>query len=153
MGMESGGFQFEQEFIGSLRCIPMLVRLKLDTCGVKLKLNHWNQFTQAERQALVTMACDRPESVLVYRQYLQGLVTHYIGQPAKEIEVPAELPWLDSTIPEAVKQQAAAHNLQITSDAWQTLMPAQRFALIKLSRPSHENRNFVPAMKEFGLTD
>ncbi|NEQ49180.1 MAG: nitrate reductase maturation protein NarM [Leptolyngbya sp. SIO3F4] len=151
--MESSGFQFEQEFIGSLRCIPMLVRLKLDTCGVKLKLNHWNQFTQAERQALVAMACDTPESTLAYRQHLQNLVTHYTGQPAKEIEVPEQLPWLDPAIPEEVKQQAMVHNLQITSDAWQALMPAQRFALIKLSRPSHENRNFVPAMKEFGLAN
>ena len=30
----------------------MGVRLKLDTCGVKLKLKHWHQFTQAERQTL-----------------------------------------------------------------------------------------------------
>ncbi|MEO1637429.1 MAG: nitrate reductase associated protein, partial [Cyanobacteria bacterium J06631_9] len=25
------------------------------------------------------------------------------------------------------------------------------FALIKLSRPSHENKNFMPAVTEFGL--
>jgi hypothetical protein len=31
------------------------------------------------------------------------------------------------------------------------LSPAQRFALIKLSRPSHENHNFLPALKEFEL--
>ncbi|WP_442786435.1 nitrate reductase associated protein [Leptothoe sp. PORK10 BA2] len=151
--MESGGFQFEQEFIGSLRCIPMAVRLKLDTCGVKLKLNHWNQFTQAERQTLVALACDTPVSILAYRQHLQALVTHYNGQPAKEIDVVAHPPWLDNAIPESVKQQAMAHQLDIAPGAWQGLTPAQRFALIKLSRPSHENRNFVPAMAEFGLVD
>lgn len=151
--MEFGGFKFEQEFIGSLRCIPMAVRLKLDTCGVKLKLNHWNQFTQAERQTLVTLACDTPASSLAYRQHLQALVTHYTGQPAKEIEVVAHPPWLETAIPESVKQQAVAHKLDISPGAWQGLTPAQRFALIKLSRPSHENRNFVPAMVEFGLVD
>ena len=151
--MESGGFQVEQEFIGSLRCIPMAVRLKLDTCGVKLKLNHWNQFTQAERQTLVSQACDTPASIVAYRQHLQGLVTHYTGQPAKEIDVVAHPPWLESAIPESVKQQAVAHQLDISPGAWQALTPAQRFALIKLSRPSHENRNFVPAMAEFGLVD
>ncbi|MDA0674030.1 MAG: hypothetical protein O3C67_10055, partial [Cyanobacteria bacterium] len=31
------------------------------------------------------------------------------------------------------------------------LIPLQRFALIKLSRPGHENRNFLPACQEFGL--
>lgn len=153
MEMQSGGFQFEQEFIGSLRCIPMVVRLKLDTCGVKLKLNHWNQFTPAERQTLVTLACDAPENVVAYQRHLQALVTHYTGQPAKEIDVPAQPPWLESLAPEVVKQQAAAHNMTMTDQAWQTLSPAQRFALIKLSRPSHENRNFVPAMQEFGLAE
>ncbi|MGD1856885.1 MAG: nitrate reductase associated protein [Leptolyngbyaceae cyanobacterium] len=148
-----GGFQFEQEFIGSLRCIPMLVRLKLDTCGVKLKLNHWNQFTQTERQTLVTMPCDTPVASAAYRQYLQTLVTHYTGQPAKELDIPERLPWLDLAVPPQVEQQAAAHSLTISDDAWQRLHPAQRFALIKLSRPSHENRNFVPAVREFGLSD
>ncbi len=151
--MESGGFRFEQEFLDSLRCIPMIVRLKLDTCGVKLKLNHWNQFTQAERQTLVNMPCETDEGTVAYQRYLQELVTHYTGQPAKEIDVPANLPWLAVTIPEQVQTKAAAHNLEISDDAWQGLTPAQRFALIKLSRPSHENRNFIPAMQEFGLAD
>ncbi len=151
--MESGGFQFEQEFINSLRCIPMGVRLKLDTCGVKLKLNHWHQFTQAERKTLVTMPCDTKEHIAAYQQHLQGLVVHYTGQPAKEIEVPAQPQWLELTVPDQVQQQAADHNLTITSDSWQALTPGQRFALIKLSRPSHENRNFIPAMQEFGLMD
>ncbi|MEM9264706.1 MAG: nitrate reductase associated protein [Cyanobacteria bacterium P01_F01_bin.13] len=151
--MDSGGFQFEQEFIDSLRCIPMLVRLKLDTCGVKLKLNHWHQFTQPERQGLVKLPCDTQANIALYRQHLQALVVHYTGQPAKEIEVPDHPPWLDVNVPEQVKQQAATHNLEIASAAWQALTSSQRFALIKLSRPSHENRNFVPAMQEFGLAD
>lgn len=151
--METGGFEFEQEFIDSLRCIPMMVRLKLDTCGIKLKLNHWHQFSQAERQTLVTMPCDTQDTVAAYQQHLQRLVTHYTGQPAKEMAVPSHLPWLELSIPDQVKQQAAAHNLAISNEAWQGLTPAKRFALIKLSRPSHENRNFVPAMQEFGLAD
>jgi Conserved nitrate reductase-associated protein (Nitr_red_assoc) len=34
-------------------------------------------------------------------------------------------------------------------DQWATLTPDQRFALLKLSRSNHENRNFLPALKEF----
>ncbi|MGB0562374.1 MAG: nitrate reductase associated protein, partial [Spirulinaceae cyanobacterium] len=41
----------------------------------------------------------------------------------------------------------------ISLTQWQALRPDQRFALIKLSRPGHENRNFLPAMQEFGLAD
>ncbi|MEM9163850.1 MAG: nitrate reductase associated protein [Cyanobacteria bacterium P01_F01_bin.4] len=149
--METGGFQFEQEFIDSLRCIPMQVRLNLDTCGVKLKLKHWHQFSQAERRTLMDMACDTQAAVAAYQTYLQSLVTHYTGQPAKEIDVLNPLPWLENTPPEQLQQQAASHGLTITPDRWQRLTPPQRFALIKLSRPGHENRNFVPAMEEFGL--
>ncbi|MBE9065475.1 nitrate reductase associated protein [Leptolyngbya cf. ectocarpi LEGE 11479] len=151
--MESGGFQFEQEFIESLRCIPMVVRMKLDTCGVKLKLTHWHRFSHPERQTLVTMPCEHRDAIAAYQQYLQGLVTHYTGQPAKEIDVPDHPAWLETAVPASVKHQATAHRVEISTDAWQGLTPAQRFALIKLSRPSHENRNFVPALQEFGLAD
>ncbi|MFM7384388.1 MAG: nitrate reductase associated protein, partial [Microcystaceae cyanobacterium] len=58
--MADNFFQFEQDFVASLRCIPMLVRMKLDTCGVKLKLTHWHQLDQTERQNLVTWPCTTP---------------------------------------------------------------------------------------------
>ena len=32
-------FAFEQDFIGTWRCIPLCVRRKLDLIGLKLKLN------------------------------------------------------------------------------------------------------------------
>jgi hypothetical protein len=38
-------------------------------------------------------------------------------------------------------------------EQWAALSPLQRFALIKLSRSSHENSNFLPALKEFQLAD
>nr|WP_319421691.1 nitrate reductase associated protein [Pleurocapsa sp. FMAR1] len=34
---------------------------------------------------------------------------------------------------------------------WENLTQMQRFVLIKLSRSNHENRNFIPALKEFHL--
>jgi len=36
-------------------------------------------------------------------------------------------------------------------EQWRELSILQRFALIKLCRPGHENKNFPIAMKEFGL--
>ena len=35
--------------------------------------------------------------------------------------------------------------------AWRELAELQRFVLIKLSRDNHDNVNFVPALREFGL--
>jgi hypothetical protein len=145
-------FQFEADFVESLRCIPMQVRMKLDTCGVKLKLSHWHQFSSQERQALVTMPCTTIEEANVYRQFLQQLVTEKTGAPAGELPLDLHPPWLDKqTIPRQLQEQVDHFGVTITSQQWATLTPLQRFALIKLSRPSHENKNFLPALKEFKL--
>ena len=46
-------FAFEQDFIGTWRCIPLCVRRKLDLIGLKLKLSHWLALEQPQRQELV----------------------------------------------------------------------------------------------------
>lgn len=145
-------FQFETDFVGSLQCIPMIVRMKLDDCGVKLKLVHWNQFDRAERQQLVDLPCTTAEQRQVYQEWLQNLIMAKTGQPAKELPVDPNPPWLDTaTIPDSVLNKAEASSARISLEQWSNLNPAQRFALIKLSRPSHENKNFVPALEEFGI--
>ncbi len=148
----SNFFQFEQEFVESLNCIPMIVRLKLDTCGVKLKLTHWNQFTPQEKEVLVTMACQTLEEADLYRDFLQMLVSQKTGSLAKTLPIDTNPPWLDmDTVPESVQNKAAEFDCEISVSQWQILTPLQRFALLKLSRPSHENSNFYPALQEFGL--
>lgn len=147
-------FQFESDFVGSLQCIPMQVRMKLDNCGVKLKLVHWNQFSQSERQTLVDMPCITAIETKNYQKYLQNLVIEKTGQPAKELAVDPHPSWLDdSTIPEDVLLKAQTSQVNLSAEHWSNLTPAQRFALIKLSRPSHENKNFIPALQEFGIID
>jgi hypothetical protein len=146
-------FQFEAEFVDSLRCIPMQVRMKLDTCGVKLKLQHWHQFTQPERQFLVEKPCSTPEEIASYRNELQQLVSDRTGTPASELPIDAHPAWMDATtIPPNLQEKAQEFGVSLTTQQWATLTPEQRFALIKLSRPSHENKNFLPALKEFQLS-
>jgi hypothetical protein len=150
--MTTDFFQFEQDFVDSLRCIPMVVRFKLDTCGVKLKLHHWHQFSNGDRQRLVTLPCQAPGEIAAYRSQLQALVTALDGKPAGELAIDPHPPWLEAdTIPATVLEKAASLGATITQAQWQTLTSLQRFALIKLSRPSHENKNFQPALREFGL--
>ncbi|AFZ35528.1 hypothetical protein Sta7437_1974 [Stanieria cyanosphaera PCC 7437] len=145
-------FQFEADFVESLRCIPMQVRIKLDTCGVKLKLSHWHQFDQQERQALVSLPCSTETEAQKYREFLQNLVQEKSGAPAGELPLDPHPAWLDQTsIPQDLQTKLAESNLNITIEQWSKLTPVQRFALIKLSRPSHENKNFLPALKEFQL--
>lgn len=150
----SNFFDFELEFVDSLRCIPMLVRLKLDTCGVKLKLSHWNQFTNKEKEMLINKPCLNSKEVKDYHDFLQNLIVEKTGLPAKELPIDENPLWLNElSIPDDVMVKAGEFNLNLTLNQWQNLTPLQRFALIKLSRPSHENRNFYPALEEFNLVD
>jgi hypothetical protein len=146
-------FQFEADFVQSLRCIPMVVRFKLDTCGVKLKLDQWNQFDGDDRQVLVDQPCDRPEEVAAYREFLHQLIHDRTGQTATDLAIDPQPAWLHPTaIPESVQTKATAIGQALKIEQWQNLQPLERFALIKLSRSSHENSNFLPAMQEFHLT-
>ncbi|NJL00488.1 MAG: nitrate reductase maturation protein NarM [Spirulinaceae cyanobacterium SM2_1_0] len=145
-------FHFEADFANSLRCIPMQVRFKLDQCGVKLKLLHWRRFSASERQQLLSQPCESPAECTAYQQYLQALVVQYMGEPAAELAIAPSPPWLEiDTIPASVQAKAEAVGVELSLAQWVALAPIQRFALLKLSRPSHENHNFLPALQEFQL--
>jgi hypothetical protein len=145
-------FAFEADFVESLHCIPMCVRMKLDTCGVKLKLSHWNQFDEVKKQAAIAKPCNTLEEAEKYKNFLQDLVTEKTGAKASLLAIEDNPAWLNNAVvPSDVVEKAAEINLTITTQQWANLTPLQRFALIKLSRPSHENSNFLPALKEFGL--
>ncbi len=145
-------FKFEADFVDSLRCIPMIVRLKLDTCGVKLKLAEWNRFTPLECQQLVDLPCDRDFEIATYRDYVSQLIFAHTGQAASKLAIDPNPPWSnDREIPESVMTKATAEGVNIDLSHWTNLTTIQRFALIKLTRSQHENNNFLPALKEFGL--
>lgn len=145
-------FQFEADFVESLRCIPLIVRMKLDTCGVKLKLNHWHQFTIEEREILVNKPCSNPSQAQEYADFLQQLVYQKTGEYAKTLTIESNPLWQQKdTIPPQIIEKAQEFDIKLNINQWQKLADLQRFALIKLSRPSHENRNFLPALQEFGL--
>lgn len=145
-------FEFEQDFVKALNCIPMVVRYKLDSCGVKLKLEHWNKFPHDVRQQLVEKPISTPEEMAGYRSLLYQLAAQYTNIPLKDLPIDEHPLWLDSTeLPDIVQQKAEEMGVEITLKHWQNLTPLQRFALLKLSRPSHENKNFLPALTEFKI--
>ncbi|MFQ3679800.1 MAG: nitrate reductase associated protein [Pseudanabaenaceae cyanobacterium] len=141
-------FAFEADFAASLRCIPMVVRYRLDCCGVKLKLQHWLALSPEDRQALVDFADGNPQA---YRDRLHALVAA-TGLPIPaDLPVPEVWPWETDALWAAVATQARERGVTLAGERWGELTPLQRFALWKLCQPSHENANFVPALREFGL--
>ena len=147
-------FNFEADFVDSLRCIPMIVRLKLDTCGVKLKLAEWNHFTQVECEQLVELPCDKSVEINSYKEYVSKLIFQHTKSEASLLSIDPNPPWLNEReVPTSITIKASECQTEISLDQWSMLSPLQRFALIKLTRSQHENNNFLPALTEFGLSD
>lgn len=146
-------FAFENDFVATLRCVPMAVRFKLDRCGIKLTLRQWSRFTTEERRSLLMRPCHTPAEADAYRLHLVALVAARSGSEATPLSAPPEPLWEqgDQT-PQAVRDFALGIGVAPPSDpAWSGLTQLQRFTLLKLSRDNHDNVNFVPALREFGL--
>jgi hypothetical protein len=145
-------FNFEIDFIDSFRCIPMLVRYKLDTSGIKLKLSQWSLMTQDERKQLVNLPCHNEEDIQAYRDYLQKIIFQHTGLALTELPIDPQPPWINETeIPINIENKLQQIGAEISLKQWSALNPLQRFALIKLSQPGHENKNFPKALAEFNL--
>ncbi len=146
-------FLFEADFVeDNIRCIPMIVRLKLDLTGVKLSLAAWSKCSVQERQKLASMPCHTGDDRMMYKSFAERLVSVHTDEPVKYIPVPLQPLWEDiRAVPEELKSQADIYGWTITEEQWKLLPTLRRFALLKLCRPGHENRNFPLAMREFGL--
>jgi hypothetical protein len=144
-------FAFESDFVESLRCVPMCVRLKLDVAGVKLKLNEWSKTDPAERTYLADMPCSSRDEIRAFRDFISLLVRINCGALPTLMD-PTEPLWNSEEVPEQVMEKAVSFGVAVPPDAWRSLDELERFALVKLSRPGHEGKNFVPALEEFGIT-
>jgi hypothetical protein len=145
-------FRFEADFVESLRCIPMVVRYKLDVCGVKLKLTHWRRLSEAQRQELVSAPSETETEREDYRRRLRDWIWELTGEYPKDLTVSAD--WLDETqVPTQILEEFPRQGLAgtLSLERWRSLKPLERFVLLKLSQPGHENRNFPAALAEFGL--
>src|SRR6516225_6625917 len=148
-----GIFAFELDFGGTLRCIPMSVRMKLDQVGIKLSLKQWNKLSVEGRRQLLERPCDEPAQIDSYKQYLIALAEETTKTAVELAPVDASPPWADvAVVCERICAWARAVGVAPpTLEQWAALTPLQRFALFKLTRPGHSNDNFIPAMREFSL--
>jgi hypothetical protein len=141
-------FRFEEDFEDSLRCIPMSVRLKLDTCGIKLKLAHWLNLSHTQRSALLDCPCDSSAEIQAYR-----LLIHQFTAPNLPLDLLIEPnpAWLElNSLPKVLQQKLIQMEREVSLSQWQQLSPLQRFALIKLSG-DRGGQNFTAALQEFGI--
>ena len=141
-------FAFEQDFVGSWRCIPLCVRRKLDLIGLKLKLNHWLALSQPQRQALVDWP-DHPGGLQELRQHLLDCTAPMADGQAKPLPVAQGEPWQNPhQLPQEVAHAALERRVPLDTTAWSQLGELDRFALCKLARPGHDHHNLAAAFAE-----
>ena len=146
-------FSFEEDFIEkNIRCIPMIVRFKMDSAGIKLKLEEWSRFSVEERIALAKNSCRDKEEAKQYNKYLSGLIKKYSGTEATALEINDNPDWADlNNVPAILQAKMNESGGYISAEQWKGLTDLQRFALVKLCREGHENKNFPKAVKEFAI--
>ena len=146
-------FDFEEDFVEeNVRCIPMTVRFKMDAAGIKLKLSEWSKFSIEERIELAVKPAATEKEMSAYNQYLSGIIKKYTGDEAAALAINSNPEWADlENIPFKLQEKAMEFDLIISTAQWKQLTNLQRFALLKLFRPGHENKNFPKAIHEFGL--
>lgn len=144
-------FGFEADFTADLRCIPMAVRRKLDLAGIKLKLSHWNALSNSERQTLLHWP-DDDEAIEALRTHLLERTAQLGEGQAGSLPRPDHAPWQQGDHwPEPLLLSCSQLQIALREQGWSDLNELERFALVKLSHPSHEHRNLPRALAEFNL--
>ena len=148
-------FLFEEDFVEeNVRCIPMIVRFKMDKAGIKLKLAEWSKFGIEERIELAKKECSNEVEAKEYNNYLSNLIEKYTAKPATTLEVDMKPVWADiNSVPQILNDKLNEFGWHVSTEQWKGLTNLQRFALLKLCREGHENKNLPKAMKEFKLID
>jgi hypothetical protein len=146
-------FLFEEDFVEeNVRCIPMIVRFKMDKAGIKLKLAEWSKFSIDERIELAKKICSNEVEAKQYNNYLSNLIEKHTAKPATSLEVDMNPVWADiNSVPEMLNDKLREFGWQVSTEQWKGLSNLQRFALLKLCREGHENKNLPKAIKEFKL--
>jgi hypothetical protein len=148
-------FKFEEDFVEeNVRCIPMIVRFKMDAAGIKLKLAEWCKFNVEEKKELAIRSCATQKEIKSYYDFLKELIKTNTGNEATEMPIDNNPLWANKyRLPDELQARLKEEHLTIHLADWGRLNHLQRFALLKLCRPGHESRNFIKAVREFGLVD
>ncbi len=145
-------FEFEKQFMeDGIRCIPMIVRYKLDMVAIKLSLAAWCKFSMNERFLLSTLPTESIDEMTRYDSILSLLIWNYTACIPQRMSENYGLPAMDKDVFDQVQSRCKQYDKILTWSEWLALTDLERFTLSKLLKPGHESKNFLPALKEFGL--
>jgi hypothetical protein len=150
-------FAFEVESSDNLRFIPLAVRFNLDRFGLRISLDQWQMLPYDDRVLLARFPLgDEPGLEQNFDHAIAEMMKTHAGVEPEQVERDTDPVWAHAdAVPETVIRQSSLCGVSAPSlSKWATLERFQRYALAKLSRNTDRaNHDFLPAMREFGLTD
>lgn len=123
-------FSFEAEMYGSLSCVPLAVRRKLDLAGLKISLAGWQSLPRADRLALCHLPVDAPGDLDVYREVLRGFAAR-AGVELKDLPEVTPAAWGIDAVPQRVEERVSALGRVLPTSVWRTLDEETRYCLWK----------------------
>ncbi|WP_153099376.1 nitrate reductase associated protein [Paraburkholderia hayleyella] len=146
-------FNFEIASSQNLTFIPMAVRFNLDRCGLRISLAQWQTLPHAAREQLARYPLE-DHAAATFAAALHALLEAHHSGAAERFAPEASPAWRNSeAVPASVTAQAILADAPAPDAAqWAALTLFQRYVLAKLSRKPHANHDFIPALREFGLT-
>jgi len=142
-------FKFEQEVYATLSCVPMAARRKLDSVGLKISLNQWQQLGRGERLAICHLPAELPEEREALRLLLEEAVRNRCGAAVKELPPEARESAEPPRSPAArLVERAHAAGITLGQREWDRLDPDERYALMKLGGGPEASHNLPAALKE-----
>jgi hypothetical protein len=149
-------FGFEVESSDNLRFIPLSVRFNLDRFGMRISLDEWRMLPFEDRSLLARFPLEDEAGLEKnFDLALDEMMKTHANTEPEQVERDTDPVWAHAdAVPETVIRQASLCGVSAPSlSQWATLDRFQRYALAKLSRNTDkQNHDFLPAMREFGLT-
>jgi hypothetical protein len=148
-------FGFEIESSENLRFIPLAVRYNLDRFGRRISLDAWQMLPHADRTLLARFPIENDAEIEPnFDLALDEMLRTHANAQAERFEPDTDPVWAHAdAVPESVIRQSSLCGVSAPSlSRWAELDSMQRYALAKLSRKNEVNHDFMPAMREFGLT-
>ena len=147
-------FAFEHASSENFTYIPMIVRFNLDRFGLRISLEQWQLLPLEDRKLLARFPAD--EDTAIGPNFDHALFEMLRTHADIGLVVPAgraaDLACHRHRAGVARAAERAGRADGARAAQWQRLAPFQRYVLVKLSRKPKLNHDFLPAMREFGLT-
>ncbi len=150
-------FGFEVESSDNLRFIPLAVRFNMDRFGKRISLEQWQMLPYDDRVLLARFPLDDEAGLEKnFDLALDEMLKTQANAEPERVERDADPVWRNAdAVPETVIRQSSLCGVSAPSlSKWAKLDRFQRYALAKLSRNTDKiNHDFLPAMREFDLTE